>query len=263
MVIHLQQQEIYDFLYQFFTVTGCNTSKNDTSIQTTLTIEMDKLLMNRPFYWHYLEKTGGTPNPSTLHLTIDKTHEDSELIHFGSPRLWQIFHVASELGTSIRLYQQIANSNQEIPLQPWVMLNGTIAYICDHKREVFYSYGINLLSGEIIDNFFHQISQFHLTPKIPDYCFTLSPLITLQSGMNRIQEKIRQDIKREEHPWAVNARKRWQHDVDLLENFYKDIENYPKNYYVEKEALQHQYEPHIKVSIINGGLIYLANKKEA
>ena len=26
-----------------------------------LTIEMDKELMNRPFYWHYLEKTGGRP----------------------------------------------------------------------------------------------------------------------------------------------------------------------------------------------------------
>ncbi|MDI5788447.1 YqhG family protein [Bacillus licheniformis] len=28
-----------------------------------LTVEVDKQIMNRPFYWHWLEKTGGEPNP--------------------------------------------------------------------------------------------------------------------------------------------------------------------------------------------------------
>ncbi len=27
--------------------------------------------MNRPFYWHYLEKTGGIPNPMSLTLITD------------------------------------------------------------------------------------------------------------------------------------------------------------------------------------------------
>ena len=36
-----------------------------------LTIELDKELMNRPFYWHYLEKTGGVPNPMKLTFITD------------------------------------------------------------------------------------------------------------------------------------------------------------------------------------------------
>lgn len=253
----MQQQEIHQYLDRFFSATGCTTVTNKNAIQSTLTIELDKLLMNRPFYWHYLEKTGGIPNPSTLNLTIDETVDEMELIHFGSPRLRQIFDISRQLGSFIRLYQQSPIQNTKFPLQPWIMLNGTISYICDLKKENIYSYGINLLTGEIVDNFFEKVTSLNLTAKIPDYCFTLSPLITIQSGMNRIQEKIRNDILKEENAWAVHAKDRWEQDLSLLDNFYKDANELPDNYFIEKQALQKQYEPKIEVSILNGGLIYL------
>ena len=61
-----------------------------------LTIELDKELMNRPFYWHYLEKTGGVPNPDRLTFITDSqnapTNIKGETIHFGSPRLHQMLN---------------------------------------------------------------------------------------------------------------------------------------------------------------------------
>lgn len=253
----MQQQEILQYLKRFFLATGCKTTVKDTTLFTTLTIDLDKKIMNRPFYWHYLEKIGGNPSYTTLALTINKDNIEDELVHFGSPRLKQIFDVTSELGGYIRLYEQSPNQFTEIPLLPWLMLNGTISYICDHKREIMYSYGINLLTGELVDDFYSKVTKLNLTPKIPDYCFTLSPLIKISSGMNRIQEYIKQTISKENHNWAKEAKNRWENDLTLLEKFYQGIDDLPKSYEIEKQALNNQYEPRIQVNILNGGIFYL------
>lgn len=58
-----------------------------------LTVEVDKQIMNRPFYWHWLEKTGGEPNPMKITLITNEDEAPSdiegEFIHFGSPRLFK------------------------------------------------------------------------------------------------------------------------------------------------------------------------------
>jgi hypothetical protein len=53
---------------------------------------------------------------------------------------------------------------------------------------------------------------------------------------------------------------RWQNDLNLLEHFYKDMDEKSESYYTEKEALKAQYEPNIRISIINGGLFYLSDR---
>ncbi|MDR2993585.1 MAG: YqhG family protein, partial [Bacillus cereus] len=55
----MQQHEIHNYLYNFFEANNCEIlGRSPHLLDVQLTIEMDKLLMNRPFYWHYLEKTG-------------------------------------------------------------------------------------------------------------------------------------------------------------------------------------------------------------
>ncbi len=100
-------------------------------------------------------------------------------------------------------------------------------------------------------------TELKLTPKIPDYSFTLSPLIMPKSGVVRIENYLRRELEQEDDHWAEEARKRWQKDLDLLEHFYKDSEEKGESYLIEKQALQEQYEPKINISIINGGLFYL------
>ena len=59
--------------------------------------------MNRPFYWKYLESTNGEPSPAQLTFITDKNKlvEDikGEVVHFGSPRLSQLFQVMKEMGS--------------------------------------------------------------------------------------------------------------------------------------------------------------------
>ena len=96
-----------------------------------------------------------------------------------------------------------------------------------------------------------------MTPKIPDFSFTLSPLIMPKSGLKRMENFLKVKIEQEDQTWAEEAKKRWNQDLDLLEHFYKDTEEKGESYEVEKQALKDQYEPKIVISIINGGIFYL------
>jgi hypothetical protein len=99
-----------------------------------------------------------------------------------------------------------------------------------------------------------------LTPKIPDYSFTLSPLVKPISGMSRIENYLKSVINEDDHSWADEAKMRWDKDLKLLEHFYEDVEEEDENYETEKRALKEQYEPNIHISFINGGLFYLTEK---
>lgn len=261
----MQQQEIHDFLLKYFEANNCDLVQSQSGYMTVqLTEEMDKELMNRPFYWHYLEKTGGIPNPMQLTLITNQQHINEDIkgenIHFGSPRLHQIFASTKKLAGYIRLYEDHQGApGKQTPLLPWLCINAKISYQCDRKRDVYQSIGLQLINGRMVTDFHDRLLKLPLTPKIPDYAFTLSPLIMPKSGVTRIENMLRAKIAEEDHTWAAEARDRWKKDLDLLNHFYKDVENELESYEIEKQALKEQFEPKIDISIINGGLFYLTD----
>ncbi|NRG47607.1 hypothetical protein HRF87_23055 [Bacillus sp. CRN 9] len=262
----MQQQEIHNFLERYFQSNQCEIIDNKQGYMTVqLTIELDKELMNRPFYWHYLEKTGGIPNPMQLTLITDPTiaPEDikGEVIHFGSPRLHQIFQSTKNLAGYIRLYEDHkAAPGGQMSLRPWLGINLRISYQCDRKKDIFQSIGLHLINGQMVDHFHDRLLKVNLTPKIPDYTFTLSPFIKPQSGIARVANYLKETISMENHDWADEARERWQKDLQLLEHFYEDTEDKGESYDNEKAALKDQYEPNVCISIVNGGLYYLTDQ---
>ncbi|HEY4554783.1 MAG TPA: YqhG family protein [Bacillaceae bacterium] len=257
------QEEIHQYLERFFSANDCTIEENGQGVLTVqLSVDMDKELMNRPFYWTYLEKTGGIPNPMKVtFITNPESAPDikGETVHFGAPRLHQIFMSAKKLASYIRLYEEPSLiGNRQIPLHPWLNINAKISYQCDRKRDVLKSFGLSLINGVLIESFHEKLRKLSLTPKIPDYCFTISPIIKPASGLKRLESHITSDILNSDHAWADEAKKRWEDDMTLLDRFYADQEEKPETYEVEKQALQEQYEPSVKVDIINGGIFYLA-----
>jgi len=146
-------------------------------------------------------------------------------------------------------------------LFPWLGLNVKISYQCDRKKDILRSIGLHLINGRMVEGFHDRLLQLDLTPKIPDYSYTISPLIMPKSGILRIKNFLREEILREDHQWALEARQRWEKDLKLLEHFYEDGKEKGESYHNEKEALQNQYEPKIIISVINGGLFYLTEKR--
>ncbi|KEZ51674.1 YqhG family protein [Metabacillus indicus] len=259
----MQQQQISEFLETFFTANSCDITEKQPGYMTVqLTVDMDKELMNRPFYWTYLEKTGGVPNPMQLTLITDAKRAPAdlkgEIMHFGAPRLHQIFRTAKKFGGHIRLYENPPNTGSSQSLHPWLGVNVMVSYQSDKKKDHLYSIGLHLISGAIIEDFQDHLENMALTPRIPDLCFTTSPMIKVQSGLLRIQNFIQAKFEQDDHSWADDARQRWNSDMMLLSHFYEDLEEKPESYHLEKEALKELYDPHIHVSITNGGLFYLS-----
>ncbi|WP_050615746.1 YqhG family protein [Bacillus testis] len=260
----MQQHEIRQFLMNYFEANGAQIIVNHPAYLTVqLTIELDKALMNRPFYWHYLEKTGGIPNPATLTLITDPVQVPEgvkgETIHFGSPRLHQIFQSTNSLAKYIRLYElPSGQAQQQTPLHPWLAVNVKASFVCDRKKDVLFSIGLHLLTGRMVNDCHQKLKELQLTPKIPDFSFTLSPIIMPKSGMGRIDRYIRMQLAEENHEWAERAIQKWEADQRLLDHFYEDREEQDASYELEKEALRQQYEPNINISVINGGMFYLS-----
>ncbi|MGL4821145.1 MAG: YqhG family protein, partial [Bacilli bacterium] len=148
----MQQHEISNFLVQFFEATGCTVTKHSpTDFDVQLTIAMDKELMNRPFYWHYLEKTGGAPQPAVLRFTTNSEHEYTpdqrvEYVHFGSPRLHAIFQKTLELGRCVMMYEKVICTSPT-SLEPWLCCNFKVSYESTVKKDEWYSLAVHLISG--------------------------------------------------------------------------------------------------------------------
>ncbi|MCA0986001.1 YqhG family protein [Guptibacillus algicola] len=257
----MKQENIHNYLRSYFLANECPILQEKQGVLAVqLTVDLDKELMNRPFYWHYLEKTGGTPNPMTLTLVTNQDEEmvQGEFVHFGAPRLHQIFSSTKKLASFIRLYENIQpSSHQNAPLHPWLCLNIKISYQCDLKKDRFISLGLHLVSGAVVDDFHDQLSEKNLTPKIPDYTFTISPIIKPASGISRLEKIVEMLISKEDHSWSEEAKRRWAADQLLLDQFYEDNLE-AESYAVEKEALRKQYEPVITAEVINGGIFYLS-----
>lgn len=240
-------------------------SNKEGQIHVQLTEEMDRELMNRPFYWHYIKKIGREGEPLTLRLITDKekTKEPGEWIHFGSPRLHQIMNKLTEKERYTKLFEVI-HTTQNTPLYPWLVLNIKISYRgARHKDEIF-SVGLQLLHGNMTLNMMEHLEELKLERTISDYCYTLTPMIKLQSGFNRIQNLLLQHVKNQDNTWANESIKQWESEKITLKHFYEEELDHPR-YLEELEALEKRFKPEVIFQVINGGMFYLAqsalNKK--
>ena len=253
---------IHKYLERFFLANDCEIMQSNMhTMQVRLTTQIDKALMNRPFYWHYLEKMGDVGTPLTLTLSFDAdsaTNNKGELIHFGSPRIHQIFSYAKKHGNFIRMYECSKHKTEQTALFPWLNVNGKIMFSCDVSWETFFSIGLNLIHGEMHGNFFEEIEKKALTKKIPDYSFTLSPLIQPKSGLTRIKKYLTQMAYTEDLSRFEIAKAKWGEDLDLLNQFYPETERVDNPIYQkEVQDLQNLYEPKIQIEFVTGGIFYL------
>ncbi|WP_075619633.1 YqhG family protein [Paenisporosarcina indica] len=256
-------QQIHSYLHNFFDENNCHIVKNHDHYMTVqLTIEMDKKIMDRPYYWKYLENTNGVPNPAQLTFITDQNklieNIKGEVVHFGSPRLNQLFRATKDLGAFVHMYEQVGNQIQtKTILTPWLGVNYKVSYYSDQTKEMLYSLGINLITGHLVDGFQERVRTFDLDPEMSEDAFGLTFIIKPLRALERLDLAIEKIINEDDHTWAEEAKIRWQKDREVLEHFYEGVEDKPECYDMEKRALDEQYESRINIEIINGGLFYL------
>lgn len=256
-------QQIQAFLRQFFQENHCElVSEYQHQMTVQLTIDMDKRLMNRPFYWQYIESTNEVPSPAQLSLIIDKNKVGNgvqgEIIHFGSPRLSQLIQVANDLGSFVRVYEKTTkNHDVKTILTPWLGVNYKVAYTTDRTKEMLYSLGINLMTGSIFDEFQESLNELELEIEPNENTFSLPYTIPPARALQRLDSAIDRVVLQDDHQWAEEAKARWQTEQEVLDYFYRDTKEKPASYDLEKQAMEELFKPKIQINVINGGLFYL------
>lgn len=249
------------FLNNFFVGHNCQIISNQNGVLTIqLTEEMDRALMNRPFYWHYIKKMGQTGEPQTLTLITnkDKRKETGEFIHFGSPRLQQIMNHLKKNERFTKAFQKLTEVTTNSALHPWLVLNIKVTYIGKLQKDEVFSLGLNLINGMMKSQMMEYLYTLKLQNTIPDYCYTIAPIIKLHSGFKRIESVIKNYIENQEHDWANESLEKLEDEIELLKSFYIEPSEEEK-IQMEKEIteIKTRYEPRIRISIINGGIFHL------
>lgn len=280
----MNQDEIRTFAENYFrSFQSTFVEEHPAFFSVELPVEVDKDIGNRPFYWSYVEKMGITPNLITLNLIFDPANCPEgirgEAMTFGSRRLLQLFGSSKKHGQFVRLYEEPKQiqAKGSTPLAPWLCTNYKIEFVCDQKRDLLLSFGINLITGEILEDFHQKVKQLPLTPKLPDYSFTMQPIFGIDSAVTKLETFIQALLSKEDTKWAQLAKERLEEEKVYVESYYQEeasrqhsteedaekLQERQKQLVTEKETRMNeliwQFEPKIEVQLVNGGLFYLSH----
>lgn len=251
------------FLTNYFQANHCEIKKqNHHQLQVKLTEEMDRALMNRPFYWQYIKSLGKEGEPLTLSLQLGNTSEQLsddkfELIHFGSPRLHTIFNDLKQKAQFTRLFEKITTTENTM-LFPWLVINLIVSYEGRLKKEELFSIGLQLINGTIVFNMMEKLNKRTIDEQISNYCYTITPLIKLESGFLRILNVVKQQVNKRCHKWIEESEASLNKEIQLINHFYDQLNDQDKK---EKEIEQakKRYKPKININPFSGGLFYLTD----
>lgn len=254
----MEIKNLDNFLESYFKAHECEIiDRSDGVLSVQLTEQMDRTLMNRPFYWHYIKSIGqkGEPMQLTLITNPNKKDEPGEWIHFGSPRLQQIMNDLKEKQHNVKLFE-VVNVMDRTAMYPWLVVNIKVSYEGQHNKDELFSIGLQLVTGRMETNVMESLLSIQLDKSISDFCYPISPLIRLPSAFKRIESVIDTYVESKQHEWATRSLQTLEEEIKLVEHFYDD-ENEMTQLEKEIDDLTNRYTPVIKYKIINGGVIYL------
>lgn len=263
----MDQLALRDFTERYLQTNDCKILESTPSyLHTQLSMEADKDLVNRPFYWSYVEKMNLEPNPVQLCFVFDPDHPPegirAEHLFYGSPRCQQLLQSAQKQGKFVRLYQQHKGwSTASKAYIPWLSLHYLVSYVCDQKKDQLISLGISLQSGEIQNDFYTQLKQHDWTAKLPDQRYTISPRLTIAEAVGELEYALEEQINAEDHQWAEAAQQRLADELAQVATFFPDKEKRSDEQQAAYEARKReciwQYHPRVEVNLVAAGLFYI------
>lgn len=264
----MDQTQIREFTERFLDHHQCKVVEvAPTHLVTQLSIDVDKDLLNRPFYWMYVEKMGTTPQPAQLCFIFDADNRPPELngeyLFFGAPRFKMMLRSAQKHGRFVRLYQEThlrPRYGTSLPYVPWLAVNFKVSYISDQKKDIIHQLGINLQSGEIRENFTEELAKFQWTHKLPTGRHLLPEKMNGAEALSELEYYLDDLLKQEDHTWANEALERYINEISQLEAYFPEKseleEEQHKNKDARKREIIRQYHPRIEVEVINAGYFY-------
>src|SRR5690625_1235888 len=261
----MNQDEIHHFLYSFFTKRKAKILNNEQGLLTVkLTEKLDQKLMNRPFYWQYVKKLGYEGDPMTITFISNKNRkeEKGEWIHFGSPRLNQLFQMVIEDGAYAELYEQVNVQQSNIPLYPWHVCNFIVRYNGAYVNDELISVGILLTNGTMRFQWMDEIIDENFSDKVPHYCYKIPPIISIKRASDLIYQEIEQRISMKSKGFENKSLDLYEKEIELIDQLFQERDEHfdESTKTNHKEQIYNRLYPEVKLLIINSGLFYLSKQ---
>lgn len=257
----MQKNALRSFVEDYLQAMDCQIiSSTSNAIHTQLSIEADKDLLNRPFYWMYVEQMQLPPQPQQLYLRFKPEQEPDEptgeWIYDGCPRLQRMYQSVRKRGRFVQLFQAAPDidRNQQLPYHTWLAVHFLLSYLCDQKKERLVSLGINLQTGESRSNIYSWLQTISWENSLPPRCYLQPPSLSLAKATARLEQQITNELEAENHHWAEEANERLASELELLDRY--DNEESAEKRKRQLEIIW-QYQPRIQVQVINAGLFHL------
>ncbi|GAA0457923.1 YqhG family protein [Alkalibacillus silvisoli] len=259
----MRQAEIHGFLYKFFLKRQASIINSEEGLLTVkLTKDLDQQLMNRPFYWQYVNTMGWSGEPMTVSFkSKEDIDSDGEWIHFGSPRLQQIFNVIKQEGQYTTLYEKVNNELNRTPLYPWFVCNLQIKYQGWHTHDEIVSVGILLTNGTMRFDWMEENIEESFTQHVPDYAYKIPYIISPKRSIEHISNELKKRIEQETIEFTQKSIDLYNKELNMLEEL-TDLQNEEDHQFFEqsKEQIYERLYPKVEMNWINGGLFYLSNE---
>jgi len=205
-----------------------------------LPVDVDKELIERPFYWMWVEATRQSVEPTVLRLAFDaeaQAREEARLnaeqplapfpwaarrrvdrIDFGSPLFDRILLSAARRGRIACVREGEAGGE----LVPWMMVNGVFAYTADLNREEWFSYAVCLDNLQIVDRFYQRIQHRDLSGA-PATDILHHSRHTVHDAWRSLQLALADHVAAQDDRWAEEAMIRLRGDVAQLSAYYESL----------------------------------------
>ncbi|MGA9174969.1 MAG: YqhG family protein [Thermoactinomyces sp.] len=266
----MDPKKVREFTERYLMLNDCHILESGpTYLITQLSIHADKDLLNRPFYWMYVERMNLPPQPIRLSLIFDPDNHPEEIrgehLFYGAPRFTKILHSAQKHGRFVRLYEEPGSYQRygdlTKPYTPWLAVNYKVSYVCDQKRDRLFCLGINLHDGTIQEGFYQMIKDRQWTNKLPAKRYTIEPQLKVVEAVGELEYYLEETIRNEDQTWAEEADKRLRMELEQLESFYPDESSLSDELSKEKkqrrEEIVWQFHPRVEIEVVNSGLFYV------
>lgn len=254
--------QVRSFMEKYLRYTGCEILEADANkMIVQLSIEADKDIMNRPYYWRYVENLNLEPDPVEICFCFGDHDEQipmrKESLFQGSNMFTRILNSAINNGKFAKLYESpnyVENGSiQEYQL--WLAVNFRLSYVCDLKKDKIFYLGINLNTGEIEDNFYSTLQHIPWTRQLPINHRIEPANLTISEAIGALEEYIQMKLDKEDSSWASNALEKMKAEIAQLDTYYTD--GYSEEKQLRIDEIVKQYNPKIEVSPINAGIFHI------
>jgi hypothetical protein len=288
--------QIQAFCRRYFQEVGAPILREEPEyMQVQLPRDVDKELIDRPFYWKWVETMGQEVEPTILHLVFkpDRKVPDVTRLHYvglGNTHLERIFQSCRNRGRIVRLFEaETTKGDATRGVSRWIpyfVANVKISYLSDSRRDVFACDAVDMETGTILHGVWEQLIQRHLVAHLPGSVppgqgnsarhptIRGLPLndterwkLLCQTAWEDLKDAIREAIETDDHTWANVASAGLEADRKQLETYYdhllqgaktpEEIAAYETERATRIQELVWRRQPRIQIAPFSVGLFFL------